>query len=336
VRIDSIDASHAARLSYLALVIQTAGFARARLHLQRRLERGIPPGPWAQAAARLYASLVRVERPLRVTAPTLCIGGATLGGSGKTPLAIAAARALSDGGRRVVLVGHAYRARPSRARFVEPDDAVELVGDEALEAARELADTPARVVVAPTRQLAVDFAELAADVLVLDGPLQLTPRRAQLSWLAVDERRPWGSGACPPAGDLRAPRDSLVEAADAIVPVGALSRGVWAGGSLLGWGALRQRRLGLVTSVARPQRVVALLKRHGCPPARVLFGPDHGPLPPFANLEGEVDLWVTTGKDWALLRGAQAARIDYHLRLPPERLEELEAAFPPCPTASRF
>jgi len=305
------------------------------LHLQRRLERGVPAGPWTRAAARVYASLVRVERPLRVTVPALCVGGATLGGSGKTPLAIAAAKALAARGHRVALIGHAYRARPSRARFVEPGDPVAVVGDEALEAARELAGTPARVVVAPTRQLAVDLAQGAADVLVLDGPLQLAPRRARLSWLAVDELDPWGSGACPPAGDLRAPKASLLAATNAVVPVRGRSRGAWDGETLLGWEALRGLRIGLVTSVARPHRVVALLRRNGVEPARVVVGPDHGPLPRF-GADRDIDLWLTTGKDWSLLGCVRAARIDYHLRLPPERLAQLEAGFPALPHGPAF
>ena len=59
-------------------------------------------------------------RPVRVPdgVRTVTVGGATLGGSGKTRIAIAIARALASRGERVVLVGHAYRARPVFARFV--------------------------------------------------------------------------------------------------------------------------------------------------------------------------------------------------------------------------
>ena len=53
------------------------------------------------------------------------VGGATLGGSGKTPLAIACASALAASGARVALVGHAYRAAPLHARTVSPGDALE-------------------------------------------------------------------------------------------------------------------------------------------------------------------------------------------------------------------
>ncbi|HSQ61692.1 MAG TPA: hypothetical protein VLM85_00700, partial [Polyangiaceae bacterium] len=144
-----------------------------------------------------------------------------------------------------------------------------------------------------------------------------------------------GSGACPPAGDLRAPKASLLAATNAVVPVRGQSRGAWDAETLLGWEGLKELRIGLVTSVARPHRVVALLRRNGVEPARVVFGPDHGPLPPF-GADREIDLWLTTGKDWALLGCVRAARIDYHLRLPPERLAQLEAGFPALPRGPAF
>jgi tetraacyldisaccharide-1-P 4'-kinase len=153
--------------------------------------------------------------------PVVAVGGATFGGSGKTPLAIACAAELARAGARVVLVGHAYRADPQRARFVLPGDALGDVGDEALLAARALEPAGARVVVAPSRQQAIAHAVRGADVLVLDGVAQLAPSRAALALLALDAVDPWGGRPClPPVGRLRAPRSTLLAACDAVVPVG--------------------------------------------------------------------------------------------------------------------
>jgi tetraacyldisaccharide 4'-kinase len=140
------------------------------------------------------------------------IGGATLGGSGKTPLAIACARELARAGERVALVGHAYRASPGVARVVAPDDTLRAVGDEALVAARELRhDRGAVVVVGPSREAAIAHAATLADVLVLDGVTQTVPRRLDLALLAVDPDEPWGrAAATPPRGDLRAPIATLL------------------------------------------------------------------------------------------------------------------------------
>jgi len=167
---------------------------------------------WGRVAARGVVRTLRLPEGARVFA----VGGATLGGSGKTPLAIALA--LRE---RAAIVGHAYRASPGRARWVSPDDDVAIVGDEALACARIIARAGggARVAVAPTRQEAIDFAARDVHTLVLDGVAQTAPRRATCALLAVDAEEPWGAGAVPPLGDLRAPKDALFAASDATIAV---------------------------------------------------------------------------------------------------------------------
>ena len=148
------------------------------------------------------------------------VGGATLGGSYKTPVAIALARALAAQGARVALVGHAYRARPGRARWVEPHDDPREVGDDALYAARALSTSGALVAIAPSRQAAVDFATARADCLIVDAT---SSRRAPIVWRArfsYSMAKSLGRGCVPPAGDLRAPRDALLAAADIVLRVG--------------------------------------------------------------------------------------------------------------------
>src|SRR5262245_28436429 len=97
----------------------------------RRLERGAPSSRLARAASRVWEAwrARAVARPLRFPdgARVIGVGGAVLGGAGKTPVAVALARAFAEHGDRPALVGHAYRARPERARIVQPDDRVEVV-----------------------------------------------------------------------------------------------------------------------------------------------------------------------------------------------------------------
>jgi tetraacyldisaccharide-1-P 4'-kinase len=286
----------------------------------------------------------RLEAPARV--PIVAVGGATLGGSGKTPLAIACAEELAAAGARVALVGHAYRADPRRARVVSPDDPLDEVGDEALLAARAFARSGvhggARVVVAPSRREAIAFAARDADVLVLDGIAQLTPVPAALSLLAVDPVFPWGAhAALPPRGSMRAPAAMLVGACDAIVPLGEgspmaelrdLGRDVWEstvesrglrvmkspgtrcetsagddeyvdGVALMTWSVVRSLRVGLLTAVARPERIVDALARQRVVPSAVVSVRDHGPFDEAARSRvGEatrrsgVDLWLATPK----------------------------------------
>lgn len=218
---------------------------------------------WAPFAARTLTRPVR--RPARSgrVVPVVCVGGATLGGSGKTRVAIAITRRLHELGARVVLVGHGYRGRVARACVVPRDGALATFGDEALHCARSV---DVDVVVGPTRQAALDRAAERADVIVLDGPLGVSG--AVLSVLAVDEDAPWGSGAVVPAGDLRAPREALLRAADHVVRVSAEP--------ILG-GPLPDR-YGLFTAIARPARLVLALERRGIRPEAIVSVADHGPL----------------------------------------------------------
>ncbi len=334
--------------------------------IARALEGGsVPRWAIARAAAQGWGKITSrsVARPLRLPdgVRVVAIGGATLGGSGKTPLAVAMARsAATDAGANVVLVGHGYRASTREPRWVAPDDPVQLVGDEALACARVLAGAScrARVVVARRRQDAIDFAAAeGATVLVVDGVAQTAPRRASLALLAVDADDPWGAGELPPLGDLRAPIASLLDACDEIITlrdplaspsdvatslsvsrpvrvVDIASRGVWLAGALVPWSDLASLRVGLVTAIARPARVMAFLQRRGIRPLDVAFGPDHV-APPLAAISARptkaIDLWLTTAKcaahattadgrlhEWArrALSGAPLAHID-HMATPP-------------------
>jgi tetraacyldisaccharide 4'-kinase len=283
----------------------------------RALERGHLRGPAARVLASVWGLVASrgVARPLLLPAGArvVTVGGATLGGSGKTPLAIACALELAAlrGGEDVAFVGHAYRADPRRPRVVSEHDDLREVGDEALLAARALADVRVPVVVAPRRADAVALAGERARVLVLDGVAQTRPVRASLALLALDAAEPWGRAqAVPPAGDLRAPRAALLAACDRVVTVGsdsaadarAVSRGAWLGGSLLPWRALAGARVGLLSALARPYRIARDLAGHGIALQTILRARDHGPFGAFAAFEAHerttmrVDLWLASPK----------------------------------------
>ena len=269
------------------------------------------------------------------------IGSAVLGGAGKTPLAVALARSLAlrtlptEG---VALIGHAYRADPERARIVDPGDAVAVVGDDALAAARLLVGSKAIVIVAPDRQRALDHAAgLGFRTLVVDGLLQATPTRLAVSILVLDAAAPWGGGACPPAGDLRAPREALLAAADHVVAVGAgdistecppgtlairsrIEGAIAANGERWSLAQLGRGRVGLFVAIARPGRIEAALRGAGIDPRPVIALDDHA-IPSAHDLARaarcEVDAWLTTArcavKLPAAIEGAPMLALDHRL-----------------------
>jgi tetraacyldisaccharide 4'-kinase len=315
-----------------------------RAAVARRLEAGASERPIAAALSHVWGAMVRLEAPLqwRETARIVVVGGATLGGSGKTPLAIACAEALHEAGAHVALVGHAYGASPNAARFVSEDDDVRVVGDEALLCRRHLsAKVP--VAVATARQKALDLGLSCADLAVVDGPCQTRPRRAALALLAVDATEPWGAGRCPPGGDLRAPVGVLLAAVDRVVAIApestaghalqqsggrpvdrawVVSNGATLNGHSIDWRDLGRYRIGLWTALARPHRIVRALARHGISPVTVVTCADHGParIPEERAARG-IDLWLCTSKCRshlpAMLSGIPVATLEYSLRLEP-------------------
>jgi len=294
--------------------------------LARSLEEG-RGGPLSMAASGVWGAVAArsLVKPLAFPGDKrlIVVGGATLGGSGKTPLAIAIAGYLASLGESVAFVGHGYGASPEEPRVVSPQDHISRVGDEALVAARELARLGVAVVVAPTRQAALDVALADARIAIVDGVAQVGPVRAHLALLAADAERPWGSEACPPRGDLRAPRTALVSVCDRIVAVGdaaglsydlspfdrpihqvgTRSGGAWLDGRRLTWGELRRRRVGLWTSVARPGRVLEQLARERVVPKVVAAHADHAAVSTAETtlraqlaFAAKVDLWLCTPK----------------------------------------
>lgn len=296
-----------------------------------------------------------LERPLDVSAlgdaidgiPIVTVGGATLGGSGKTRVALACAHALAREGHHVVLVGHGHRARlrGDAAQIVVATDDLAHVGDEALACARSLArdaaTRTASVVVGRSRQHAIDFVGALAprpSVVVIDGPLQLAPRRATLAILAVDRDAPWGSGAVVPAGDLRATPEALLALVDHRVDVAADLMAVHFEGERLDIerfsAVVRDRRLGvgLFTAVARPARLERALAAAGVRSRVVVRLPDHGPLSEAARTalrEADVDLWTATEKCATHLAAAEitqpTAILRDELRLEPALLSHMRA-----------
>lgn len=241
------------------------------------LEAGRFASPLTRALARALDPLLAagLTRPAAVPGhiSLICVGGATIGGSGKSRLANACARALADS----IVIGHGYRAGDRRARLVSPTESVASAGDEALAAAR----AGIRVVIGPSRQAAIDFACAHTDTLILDGPLRITkPPPRSLSLLAVDADTPWGSSLALPAGDLRASRATLLALADAVVPVPARDPSF----------VLPPRPFGLFTALARPGRLIDWLR-----PDVVVSAPDHGPARGRA-FSRSVNVWLATEK----------------------------------------
>ncbi len=147
--------------------------------------------------------------------PVVVVGNLTVGGTGKTPIALWLGRQLQLRGHRVGIVMRGYGARHSGAPRVvtAADDAAE-VGDEALLHARR---GPQVVVIGADRVAAARLAvEQGARIVVCDDGLQHLRLARDYEIAVVDAARGFGNRLLLPAGPLREPA-SRIETVDAVV-----------------------------------------------------------------------------------------------------------------------
>lgn len=147
--------------------------------------------------------------------PVVVIGNLYVGGTGKTPLTIELARALSARGWHPGIVSRGYGAAEGAERIVRTGDRAADVGDEPLLLARATALPVAvgRDRVAAAGALRYEHRE--CDVLIADDGLQHW-RLARDVEIALLNYRGLGNGWLLPAGPLREPRHRL-DKVDAIV-----------------------------------------------------------------------------------------------------------------------
>jgi tetraacyldisaccharide 4'-kinase len=183
---------------------------------------------WKPGAGRLLspvAGLYGAAAWLRLQAsgrgagiPVVCLGNPTVGGSGKTPAALAVARLLLAAHQRPVFLSRGYGGRLAGPLPVNPSvHGAADVGDEPLLLAR-LAPT----IVARDRVAGAQAARFAgASVIVMDDGFQNPSLQKDLAVLVVDGRRGIGNGRIIPAGPLRAPLEVQIAHAHALMVVGS-------------------------------------------------------------------------------------------------------------------
>jgi tetraacyldisaccharide 4'-kinase len=181
----------------------------------------LPLTPLYQLALGLRALRLRagVEPVRRLRWPVVSIGNLSTGGSGKTPLAIALAQALTARGLRVDLLSRGYGRKSKLAARVDPAGSAEKFGDEPLLIARE---TGLPVYVAAQRYEAglLAEAERSADsrflIHLLDDGFQHRQLHRDVNILLLNRRDL--SDHLLPAGNLREPLSALLRATVLAVP----------------------------------------------------------------------------------------------------------------------
>jgi tetraacyldisaccharide 4'-kinase len=167
-----------------------------------------------------YALSVRLRRagarPYRARARVICIGNLTVGGSGKTPVAMAVAEMAARHGK-VAFLSRGYGGRLNGPVVVDPNrHTAKDVGDEPLLLAQR-----GTAIIARNRAEGARLADkLGAGFIVMDDGFQNFSVTKDLSLLVVDAETGFGNGKIVPAGPLREPVHSGCARADAIILVG--------------------------------------------------------------------------------------------------------------------
>lgn len=263
----------------------------------------------------------------RAGLPTICIGGLTIGGDGKTPTALAVADLLAGMGERPAFLTRGYGRSGREQPFVIDLDrhGVREAGDEPLLLAR-LAPT---IVAADRLAGAVLAKGLAVSVLVLDDGLQSRRLQPDFALAVVDAEYGAGNGLCLPAGPLRAPLARQIEAVDAVLTIGrgaagdAIVRLARAAGKRVFHARLEPDRQAAAhlaamrvyafAGVARPAKFLASLREIGADVAGFRWFPDHHIFTAreIAALQGEARRkdarLVATEKDAARIAATDAA-----------------------------
>jgi len=162
-----------------------------------------------------WAAARRIQKTESYNAgiPVICVGNATLGGTGKTPVSIYLLNSLQRMGLNVVGLTRGYGGREKGPIPVQKHHTSEDVGDEPLLLARH-----APVWVAAGRD---DGARAAvaygANIIVMDDGHQNPLLEKTLSLLVVDAETGFGNGCVFPAGPLREKLSEALDRADAII-----------------------------------------------------------------------------------------------------------------------
>ncbi len=263
--------------------------------------------------------------------PVICIGNPTVGGTGKTPSAIALIATLKARGARpfALLRGHGGR-EPGPLRVDLAVHGPADVGDEALLLARHAPTIVSRHRPAGAR---LALAEGATHVVMDDG-FQNPSLVKDASLLLMDAAAGVGNGHVLPAGPLRAPLKPQMARADGVLVVGEGSAG-WAAARAAGAPdiqagrlvpvaadaqALRGARVLAFAGIGRPEKFFATLEAVGAQVVARHAFPDHHPYRPqeidalLATARAQELIPVTTEKDAVRLSGPELAPVRPQIR----------------------
>ena len=168
---------------------------------------------YGQVAGRRLARGKRASVP----APVLCVGNFTVGGAGKTPTAMALARAAREKGYKPGFLSRGYGGSLDVTTIVDPHHhKATAVGDEALLLARVATTVISRRRVDGAYRLISE----GVDLIIMDDGFQSARLALDFALVVIDTVRGIGNGHLVPGGPVRAPISEQMRQLSAILKVG--------------------------------------------------------------------------------------------------------------------
>nr|CAD6423193.1 tetraacyldisaccharide 4'-kinase [Rhizobium sp. Q54] len=275
---------------------------------------------YGQVAGRRMAATGRAS----VGAPVLCVGNFTVGGAGKTPTAMALARAAQAKGYKPGFLTRGYGGSLDVTTLVDTGHhRATAVGDEALLLARVAPTVICRRRVEGAQKLIAE----GVDFIIMDDGFQSARLMLDFALIVIDSVRGIGNGHLVPGGPVRAPIAQQMRDLSAILKVGdgdaadRLVRQAARAGKPVHVATLtprpapdlKGRRVLAFAGIADPAKFYRTLEALGADIVARRSFPDHHYFTgdEVADLVREADrqgiLPVTTAKDAARLAGMHGA-----------------------------
>ncbi len=162
--------------------------------------------------ARIFFYATGIFTTKKLPCPVISVGNITVGGTGKTPVAVFIAGLLSARGKKAAILSRGYGGSAKGPAVVSDGEKILLdpaeAGDEPRLMAERLKGVP--VVVGADRFKAGLFAveRFAPDAIILDDGFQHIALHRDVNILLVDSQDGFGNGRLLPAGVLREPASS--------------------------------------------------------------------------------------------------------------------------------
>jgi len=169
--------------------------------------------PLGMIYARATARRIKTTIPYDPGIPVICVGNASLGGTGKTPVTAYLLESLTRMGIRTVGLSRGYGGKEKGPVVVSNKHTFMDVGDEPLLLARH-----GMVWIAAGRDDGARAAKArGAQIIIMDDGHQNPLLKKTLSLLVVDAETGFGNERVFPAGPLREPVDAALSRTDAVI-----------------------------------------------------------------------------------------------------------------------